>query len=82
MRMLVTVAVFGLVPMPPMPDTVNYRFDDPPITRKIFEVTRLVIVPGPLIERMATSEELTRMRSELEGIAATQGDDAGASGSP
>jgi len=70
MQMLVTVAVFGLVPMP---DMVNNRFDDHRITSKTFDVSQLVLLPGPFSERMATKEELARIRYELERLAALQG---------
>src|SRR5262249_26029343 len=71
MKTLVGVAVFGLVPVPPMPDTVSSGFNgrwtksehDP-------DLSQLVFFPHPVAERMATKDELARIRYELEQIAA------------
>src|SRR5262249_37560328 len=71
MKTLVGVAVFGLVPVPPMPDTVASGFDGRWTTREHdLDLSQLVFFPHPVAERMATKDELARIRYELEEIAA------------
>jgi len=71
MKTLVGVAVFGLVPVPPMPDTVSSGFDGRWTTSEHDpDLSQLVFFPHPVAERMATKDELARIRYELEEIAA------------
>src|SRR5262249_30118479 len=71
MKTLVGVAVFGLVPVPPMPDTVSSGFDGRWTTSEHdLDLSQLVFFPHPVAERMATKDELARIRYELEEIAA------------
>src|SRR5215470_8555017 len=71
MKTLVGVAVFGLVPVPPMPDTVASGFDGRWTTNgHDLDLSQLVFFPHPFAERMATKHELARIRCELEEIAA------------
>lgn len=71
MKTLVGVAVFGLVPVPPMPDTVSSGFDGRWTTSEHDrDLSQLVLIPQPVAERMATKDELARIRYELEEIAA------------
>ena len=71
MKTLVGVAVFGLVPVPPMPDTVSSGFDGRWTTSEHdLDHSQLVLFPQPVAERMATKDELARIRCELEEIAA------------
>ena len=70
MKTLVGVAVFGLVPVPPMPDTVSSGFDGRWTTSEHdLDLSQLVLFQ-PVAERMATKDELARIRYELEEIAA------------
>jgi hypothetical protein len=63
--------VFGLVPVPPMPDTVSSGFDGRWTTSEHdLDLSQLVFFPHPVAERMATKDELARIRYELEEIAA------------
>jgi len=71
MKTLVGVAVFGLVPVPPMPDTVSSGFDGRwTASEHDLDLSQLVFFPHPVAERMATKDELARIRYELEEIAA------------
>ena len=71
MKTLVGVAVFGLVPVPPMPDTVSSSFDGRWTTSEHdLDLSQPVFFPDPVAERMATKDELARIRYELEEIAA------------
>jgi hypothetical protein len=71
MKTLVGVAVFGLVPVPPMPDTVSSGFDGRWTTSEHdLDLSQLVFFPHSVAERMATKDELARIRYELEEIAA------------
>src|SRR5262247_3316489 len=71
MKTLVGVAVFGLVPVPPMPDTVSSGLDGRWTTSQHdIDLSQLVFFPHPVAERMATKDELARIRYELEEIAA------------
>lgn len=68
MKPLIGAAVFGLVPIPPMPNThILSDKDDPPATdgneRIQFDAS----------ERLATKEELARLRREL-GVTIKQPD--------
>ena len=70
MKTLVGVAVFGLVPVPPMPDTVSSGFDGRWTTSEHdFALSQPVFFPHPVAERMASNDELARIRYELEEIA-------------
>ena len=68
MKVLVSVAVFGLMPVPPMPDTLSSRVDHARARSEDFEFSQLAFLPRPILERLATKEELARIRDELEGI--------------
>jgi len=71
MKTLVGVAVYGLVPVPPMPDTVSSGFDGRWTTSEHdLDLSQLVFSPHPVAERMVTKDELARIRYELEEIAA------------
>jgi len=71
MKTLVGVAVFGLVPVPPMPDTVSSGFDGRWTTSEHdLDLSQLVYFPHPIAERLATKDELARIRYELEEITA------------
>ena len=67
MKPLVSAAVFGLVPVPPVPDThaCNRNCDDRPTTAEELNPSRLVCLPPNSTERMATEDELARIRHEL-----------------
>jgi hypothetical protein len=70
MKTLVSVAVFGLVPIPTMTDTRIIGRDDARATDEFYGFPRLMFVPRLITERMATKEELACIRDELEKIAA------------
>jgi hypothetical protein len=68
MRTLVGAAVFGLVPVPPMPDThaVTRRDDWPAKTEEGFNTSereRLAVY-----EKLATKNQLAHIHNELENI--------------
>ena len=71
MRPLATVAVCGLVPVPPMADTRACRDDDnqPPAAADE-NAARLAWLRHDAAERMATNDELARIRQELEDLCA------------
>jgi hypothetical protein len=64
MKPLVNTAVLGLVPMPPRPDTseLHDKHDAPPPTNRRVPVSPYRVA----VERMATPEELERIRHQLE----------------
>ena len=69
MKPLVTTAVFGLLPVPPLPDAYDRagkrRRDDPSTPIDASDVVR----PSRLTtERMATPDELARLRGELDDL--------------
>ena len=65
MKTLVSVSVFGLVPMPPMPDTWSSR-EDLRATSDDFDFSQLVYLPRAITERLVTKEELARIRNQLK----------------
>jgi hypothetical protein len=65
MKTLVSVAVFGLVPMPPMPNTWSSR-DDLRVTSDDSDFLQLVYLPRAITERLATKEELARICNQLK----------------
>jgi hypothetical protein len=67
MKTLVSVAVFGLVPVPPTPDTWSSR-DDLRATSEDFDFSQLVYLPRAITERLVTREELARIRNQLKII--------------
>jgi hypothetical protein len=62
MKTLVSVAVFGLVPMPAMPDTL------PDATGEDIDLPEVALSRRPITERLATNEEIARIRDELAEI--------------
>src|SRR5215475_4949981 len=67
MKTLVSVAVFGLLPVPPMPDPWSSSSYIRRSDRAGFPFSQFA---HPISERMATKEELARISYELEEIAA------------
>ena len=69
MKPLVTTAVFGLLPVPPLPDAYDCackrRRDDAPTSTDAPDVVRSSHV---IVERMATPDKLARPRDELEDL--------------
>ena len=63
MKTLESVAVFGLVPVLPMPDASRDACHDP---RAMHGEWPLPLFDHLLTERMATQEELARVRDELK----------------
>ena len=59
MKTLVSVAVYGLVPLPPMPERLKGSCED-------LQTTSADSLP--ITERLATQEELARIRDELEKV--------------
>ena len=71
MKPLTTVAVWGLVPVPPMADTRACRDDDnQPPTADDENAARLAWHRHDAAERMATNDEFARIRQELEDLCA------------
>ena len=70
MKTLVSVAVFGLLPVPPMPDPWSSSSYSRRSERGDLPFSQLA---HPISERMATKEELARISYELEEIAAKPG---------
>lgn len=68
MKALMGVAVFGLVPVPPMSDTLPSSFDDRRTTSEDFKPSQLALLPRPIAERLTTKDELAP-RIELEETA-------------
>jgi hypothetical protein len=68
MKVLVSVAVFGLMPVPPMPDTLSSSVDGARTKSEDVNFSQLVFLSRPIPERLATKEELAHIRDELEGI--------------
>ena len=68
MKVLVSVAVFGLMPVPSMPDTLSSSRDDARSRREDFDLSQVAFLPGSIRERLATKEELADIRDELKGI--------------
>ena len=66
MRPLVSAAVFGLVPIPPMPDTGPNNDEDRRMTAENANAPQFLWLSVPVAERMATKDELARIRDELE----------------
>ena len=71
MKPLTTVAVYGLVPVPPMADTQACSDNDnqPPAAGDE-NAARLAWRRHDAAERMATNDELARIRQELEELSA------------
>ena len=71
MKPLTTVAVCGLVPVPPMADMRACRDDDnQPPAADDENAGRLAWHRHDAAERMATNDELARIRQELEDLCA------------
>ena len=68
MKPLVSAAVFGLVPVPPMPDFGPDWSEHPRMTADVAHSPRPLRRPVLVAERMATKDELARIRDELEEI--------------
>lgn len=66
MKPLVSAAVFGLVPIPPMPDTGPNSDEDRRMTAEDADAPQFLWLPAPVAERMATKDEFARIRDELE----------------
>jgi hypothetical protein len=71
MKTFTSAAVFGLVPVPPMPAT-DARSDRDfwPVTSGDMISLQLARLQPDATERMATNDELARMRQELEELSA------------
>jgi hypothetical protein len=72
MKALQSAAVFGLLPVPPVPDTHEYGRDRdtrPTMSEDDSSSQGAGLSPS-LTERMATKGELARLREELEAISA------------
>jgi len=71
MKPLTTVAVYGLVPVPPMADTQACSDNDnQPAAAGDENAARLAWLRHDAAERMATNDELARIRQELEELSA------------
>ena len=71
MKTLTGVAVYGLVPVPPLPDTQACSDNDnQPLTAGDVNAARLAWLRHDAAERMATNDELARIRRELEELSA------------
>jgi hypothetical protein len=69
MKTLATVAVFGLVPIPSMPDTHACSDNDNQLTTaEGAKAARLARLQPDAAERMATNAELVRIRKELRDV--------------
>jgi hypothetical protein len=72
MKPLTSAAVFGLVPVPPMLATDTHSDSDSCVDSDIWSVTanaaRLSELQHDATERMATNDELARIRQELEDL--------------
>ena len=72
MKPLVSTAVFGLLPLPPLPDTndreCNRRCDDPSTPTEEINSLEFVCPSHVIAERMATQDELARLRGELDDL--------------
>ena len=66
MKPLVSAAVFGLVPIPPMPDTGPNNDEDRRMTAENANAPQFLWLSVPVAERMATKDELASIRDELE----------------
>ena len=69
MKTLVTVAVFGLVAVPPMLDPLSNSCDDLDASED-FDFSQLVFLPSPITERLAAPESagaITPARASLSG---------------
>jgi hypothetical protein len=72
MKTLTTVAVFGLVPFPPLPDTHACNDSgNQPTTAEGAKAARLVRLQPDAAERMATNDELAHIRQELRDVPVT-----------
>ena len=67
MKPLVSVAVFGLVPIPPADIPISSGHDLRAM-RENCDFSRLVFLCRPIVKRMATKEELGHIRAELKEI--------------
>lgn len=71
MKPLPGVAVYGLVPVPPMPDTrACSDNDNQPLPADDANTARLAWLRHAAAERMATNDELACIRQELEELSA------------
>jgi hypothetical protein len=69
MKTLVNVAVFGLVPTPTMADTRITGRDNLRANGEICAFLQRTSILHLITKRLATQEELARVREELEEIA-------------
>jgi hypothetical protein len=67
MKTLWSVSVFGLVPIPPT-DAPTGKPHDLLATRDNGHSSPVLSLCRPIVKRMATEEELARIREELEKI--------------
>ncbi len=65
MRNFMSVGVFGLIPVLP-PDTLRSTYNNRRATRPGIDEWQLLLLDPLLSERMATREELARVREELK----------------
>jgi hypothetical protein len=77
MKPLTSAAVFGLVPVPPMPVTGTQNDSDScadgdiwPVPANDANAARLAELQYDATERMATNDELARIRQELDDSSA------------
>ena len=66
MRPLVSAAVLGVVPLPPLPDAGPNSDEDRRMTAADANAPQFLRLPVSVAERMATKDELARIRDALE----------------
>jgi hypothetical protein len=69
MHTLISAAVFGLVPIPPADSLTSRRCDLRP-TNDHCDFSKHLFVRRPIAKRMATKEELARIREDVEALGA------------
>jgi hypothetical protein len=70
MKTLISAAVYGLVPVPPMLDTHAWSDNNRPVTAEDVNSLQLAGLQRGATESMATDGELARIRRELENVSA------------
>ena len=72
MKTLIDAAVYGLVPVPPMPDTQASSGNDnrPLLAGKVESAQRVWLQRNAATERIATKDELARILRELRDVSA------------
>ncbi len=68
MKTLASAAVFGLIPVPPMGDTVNGRRDDPRVAGEDFDFSQVVFLSRAATERLATKEVIADISDAFKKI--------------